>query len=135
MRSLLFAACLLLVVTPSASANEIHIISRDGYGHFIKSQKIYDKKSRGMVSVAYCGQDYFAYPSTVAWTEYESENGRFLGVEAAAGKSWKLICRNPQEQVRYADLDGGSFLGSNWKTPSWIVNQRNNGAAKSFHTR
>lgn len=137
MRILLFATfALSLLASPvllaSASvAGEVHIISRDSYGYFVKSQQIYGSKMRGMVGVNYCGRDYFAFPDTVAWTEDETENGRTVGLEFSNGKTWKLICRNPQEQVRYADIRGGRF-GRAWKGPAWMAAKRD-AKTKSYH--
>lgn len=127
MRQFLFAICGLYLLATPVIAGEVHIISRDSIGYFLASQQIYGNKQRGMVEVRYCNKSYFAFPSTVAWTEDETENGRTVGVEYGDGKIWKLICRNPQEQVRYADVRKPSFGQAFW------FREKKDDKAQSFH--
>ncbi len=124
MQKLAFTIGALLLMATPAFAGEVHIISRDDFGDFVESQQIYSAKKRGMVKVTYCSKTYFAFPHTVAWTEYETENGRTVGVEYGDGKVWRLICEDPQEQVAYADVNHGLLDKPLWKGAVWFATRR-----------
>ena len=107
------------------ATDEIHIITRDSIGDFISSHRLYEDKRRSVAEVTYCGRTYYAYPSTVKWTETAGAKGYRIALEHTDGTSWKVICRNPQEQVRYTDLDLSKLVkpkkpGARTKGGNWI---------------
>lgn len=96
------ALVLSVVVSAPAAAGEVHIISRDNGGDFLASHQIFVNQRRGMARVDYCGRTYFAYWGTLDWLDMQAYEGHELGVEYSNGENWRLICRNPQQQVAEA---------------------------------
>lgn len=121
-----------VLLAGAAAAGETHIISRDSYGYFLHSHRLYDSKRQGLVAVRYCGRQYFVSPKTVAWTEHETEDGNVVGLEYGDGKAWTLICRNPQEQVRYADVQQHIVGDAVWGSHVWFAAKRE-GQTRSYH--
>lgn len=103
-RSGVAVAMVLIATVTAAAANEVHIITRSGAGEFIGSHRLYSEARKGLTKVTYCGQTYFAYPSTVVWTEDAGSQGYNLALEHTDGVAWRAICNNPQDQVRSSDL-------------------------------
>ena len=97
--------CGVFNVDRALSADEVHIVTRDGIGDFMGSHKLYTDLRPGLTQVTYCGRSYFAYPKTVRWSERLGAEGYNVGLELSDGSAWELICQNPQDQVRHADLD------------------------------
>ena len=91
----------------SALAGEVHIISRDHGGAFLSSHQIFlkDQPRREMTRVDYCGRTYFVYWDTIYWLDNQAYEGHRLGVEYSNGKNWRLICRNPEQQIAQARGD------------------------------
>lgn len=80
------------------------LISRDRYGNFLGSHKIFAKSGPEMHRVAYCGQTYWVRSVTVAWTEVEVEKENLVRVEFNKGFGWRPICDQPEKQVTLADI-------------------------------
>lgn len=97
--------CGVFNVERAIGADEIHIVTRDGIGDFMGSHKLYTNLRPGLTHVTYCGRSYFAYPKTVRWSERSGAEGYKVGLELSDGSAWELICHDPQDQVRYADLE------------------------------
>ncbi|MEI2385741.1 hypothetical protein [Breoghania sp. JC706] len=85
----------------AAAAGEVHIISRDEAGAFLSSHQIFQKDlaRQQMTRVDYCGRSYYVYWNTIDWLDNQAYEGHSLGVEYSNGKTWRLICRNPEQQL------------------------------------
>ncbi|WP_107990530.1 hypothetical protein [Breoghania corrubedonensis] len=85
----------------SATAGEVHIISRDQAGSFLSSHQIFlkDQPRQSMTHVDYCGHTYYVFWDTIDWLDNQAYEGHRLGVEYSNGKNWRLICRNPEKQL------------------------------------
>ncbi|MBA5776575.1 hypothetical protein H2509_05490 [Stappia sp. F7233] len=84
------------------------MISRYSDGAFHSSHQLFTKAGDGLYNVSFCGTNYWTRPRTVAWMQWETENGRNVNVEFNGGKGWLRVCLDPQEQVKLADLGIGS---------------------------
>ena len=104
MRTLQVAAVLLSFVPVTAFAGEFHMISRQSDGTFVSSHRVFDRNSASLHEIALCGRSYFARAATVAWMNYEAEEGRDVGLEFNGGKGWFRVCENPDKQVKLADI-------------------------------
>lgn len=106
----MIASLWLALLGASASAGDMPVpgdfflISRQTDGTFSASHKVLDKPGQGYVSATYCGRTYWVRPTTVAWTHMEAENRRKVALEYNAGKGWRPLCEDAQEQVRLVDL-------------------------------
>jgi hypothetical protein len=83
---------------------DIYLISRDRFGIFVGSHKLYQEDSRGLTKVSYCQRDYFVRSHSVAWAQLEGERGNTVRIEYNFGRGWRPICENPQRQVTLKDL-------------------------------
>ncbi|GAB4514985.1 MAG: hypothetical protein Tsb0019_13350 [Roseibium sp.] len=83
---------------------DIYLISRDRFGYFVGSHKLYQEQSRGLKKVSYCSRDYFVRSHSVAWAQLETERGNRVRIEYNFGRGWRPICDNPQRQVTLEDL-------------------------------
>ena len=104
MRTLQVVTVLLSFVPATAFAGEFHMISRQSDGTFVSSHRVFDRNSASLHEIALCGRSYFARAATVAWMNYEAEEGRDVGLELNQGKGWYRICEEPSEQVKLADI-------------------------------
>lgn len=106
----MIASLWLALLGASASAGDMPVpgdfflISRQLDGTFSGSHKVLEKPGQGYVSVTYCGRTLWVRPTTVAWTHMEVENRRKVALEYNAGKGWRPLCEDAQEQVRLTDL-------------------------------
>lgn len=92
-----------------ADDHDFHVITRDSFGDFIGAHKLFGEVGPGRAEVTYCGRRYFAYPSTVEWTELAGARGDRVAVERRDADGWQKICINPQEDTGSADLDLASI--------------------------
>ncbi|MBB99515.1 MAG: hypothetical protein CML67_08250 [Rhodobacteraceae bacterium] len=95
---------MLSFVPATAFAGEFHMISRQSDGTFVSSHRVFDRNSASLHEIALCGRSYFARAATVAWMNYEAEEGRDVGLEFNGGKGWFRVCENPDKQVKLADI-------------------------------
>ena len=98
--SFIFAAVL---VPGLAAAGEYHIISREVDGTFSASHRLYTRHVDNLYPVVLCGQNYWTRARTVAWLQWEAEQGRLVGVEYNNGKGWYQLCDSLQERLTLAD--------------------------------
>lgn len=104
MRTLQVATVLLAIAPATANAGEFHMISRQSDGTFVSSHRVFDRNNASLHEIALCGRAYFARAATVAWMNYEAEEGRDVGLEFNGGKGWFRVCENPDKQVKLADI-------------------------------
>ncbi|SDU10458.1 hypothetical protein SAMN05428979_1645 [Stappia sp. ES.058] len=104
MRALQVATIILSIVPATAIAGEFHMISRQSDGTFVSSHRVFDRNSASLHEIALCGRAYFARAATVAWMNYEAEEGRDVGLEFNGGNGWFRVCENPDRQVKLADI-------------------------------
>ncbi|WP_156510536.1 hypothetical protein [Labrenzia sp. OB1] len=83
---------------------DFYLISRDRYGYFVGSHKLFRNNYRGLNKVSYCNRDYFVRSHSVAWTEVESRRGNVVRIEYNFGRGWRPICEGPQDQVTLTDI-------------------------------
>ncbi|NBN62113.1 hypothetical protein [Pannonibacter tanglangensis] len=125
----MIASLWLALLGVSASAEDMPVpgdfflISRQADGTFSGSHKVLEKPGEGYVAVSYCGRKLWVRPSTVAWTHMEVENRRRVALEFNAGKGWRPLCAEAQNQVRLADLgiEADNFIvanGGSYKQPT-----------------
>ncbi|TYC58711.1 hypothetical protein FMN50_09715 [Rhodobacterales bacterium] len=105
---------LMLAVTVCASGSafaggipqpgDFYLISRDRFGDFVGSHKLFVKYSDGLTKVAYCRRPYFVRTNSVAWTQIEVERGNVVQIEFNFGRGWRPICANPERQVTLTDI-------------------------------
>ncbi|WP_029057062.1 hypothetical protein [Stappia stellulata] len=87
-----------------AAAGEYHMISRQSDGTFSSSHRVFDRNGSTLHEIALCGRPYFARAATVAWMNYEAEEGRDVGLEYNGGSGWFRVCEDPDQQVKLADI-------------------------------
>ncbi|PVB62751.1 hypothetical protein [Labrenzia sp. 011] len=87
-----------------AQPGDFYLISRDRYGFFVGSHKLFLDPHRGLKKVSYCDRDYFVRSHSVAWTEVESRRGHVVRIEYNFGRGWRPICEGPENQVTLADI-------------------------------
>ena len=104
MRKSCLITALAMLVPASALAGDFHMISRQQDGTFYSSHKIFEKNGENLYQVALCGRSYYARAATVAWMNYEAEEGRDVGLEYNRGTGWYRVCENPDQQVKLADI-------------------------------
>lgn len=104
MRTLRVVSVLLTLVPATASAGEFHMISRQSDGTFVSSHRVFDRDNASLHEIALCGRAYFARAATVAWMNYEAEEGRDVGLEFNGGNGWFRVCEDPDKQVKLADI-------------------------------
>ncbi|MEP3047824.1 MAG: hypothetical protein ABJL55_18785 [Roseibium sp.] len=110
MRRLRFIFLILLFSTGVAVADglpslgDFYLISRDKFGFFTGSHKLFEKHSSGLIEVSYCNRIYYVRRNTVAWVHVENDRGNLVQIEFNFGRGWRPICRNPQSQVTLSDL-------------------------------
>lgn len=110
MKSLYLVLACIACVSSSADAGSIaapgdfYLISRDRYGLFVGSHKLFVEYSAGLEKVAYCDRPYYVRSHSVAWTQMEAERGHIIQIEYNFGRGWRPICANPQSQVTLSDI-------------------------------
>lgn len=104
MRTLQIAAVMFFLIPATAMAGEFHMISRQSDGTFVSSHRVFSRESASLHEIALCGRSYFARAATVAWMNYEAEEGRDVGLEFNGGNGWFRVCENPDRQVKLADI-------------------------------
>lgn len=101
----LLAAFFLATALPSAAvAEDMYAISRKADGKFHASHRLYEASGKNLHEVVLCGRPYFVRPATVAWMNYEADEGRSVQLEYNVGKGWVEVCRDPAKQVTLADI-------------------------------
>jgi hypothetical protein len=101
----LLAAFFLATALPSAAvAEDMYAISRKADGKFHASHRLYEASGKNLHEVVLCGRSYFVRPATVAWMNYEADEGRSVQLEYNVGKGWVEVCRDPAKQVTLADI-------------------------------
>jgi len=88
----------------TSSPGDFFLISRFSDGAFHGSHKLFLREADGLRKVTYCGRDLWVRPFTVAWTQNEAENRRFVQVEYNNGKGWHPLCSRAESEVTLADL-------------------------------
>ncbi|GGB44999.1 hypothetical protein GCM10011316_16250 [Roseibium aquae] len=88
----------------SSKEGDFYIISRGSTGEFLGSHKIFLRAASGLHQVQYCGQAYWVRPQTVAWSQIEQTNKRFVRIEYNRGLGWRPLCNRPGDQVTVADI-------------------------------
>lgn len=83
---------------------DFYMISRDNFGNFVGSHKIFNREYPGLRLVTYCNRQYWVRPFTVAWSQIEVQNKREVRVEFNQSKGWRPICEQPERQVTLKDL-------------------------------
>ncbi len=104
MRNSVLITALAVLVPGVAVAGDFHMISRQQDGTFHASHKIFQKDGENLYQISLCGRSYFARAATVAWMNYEAEEGRDVGLEFNQGRGWFRVCENPDAQVKLADI-------------------------------
>jgi hypothetical protein len=104
MRTLQVATVLLAFAPATAIAGEFHMISRQSDGTFVSSHRVFDRDNASLHEISLCGRAYFARAATVAWMNYEAEEGRDVGLEFNGGNGWFRVCEDPDKQVKLADI-------------------------------
>ncbi|MHC5653596.1 hypothetical protein [Stappia sp.] len=99
-------AALLMFVCPATSlaAEDMFIVSRLPDGSFHSGHRLYDRTGSNLHKVTFCGRPYFVRAKTVAWMNYEADEGRVVGLEFNVGKGWVHVCKDPADQVKLADI-------------------------------
>ena len=110
MRKTCLSLAFLVALPGGALAGDYHMISRHHDGSFRASHKVFTRNAENLHPISLCGRPYFARAATVAWMNYEAEEGRDVGLEFNQGKGWYRICENPDQQVKLADI---GVTGSN----------------------
>jgi hypothetical protein len=102
----IFASLLLtaLALPSIASAEETYAISRKKDGSFHASHRLYEGRGDNLHEVSLCGRPYYVRAATVAWMNYEAEEGRRVGLEFNVGKGWVQVCKDPALQISLADI-------------------------------
>jgi len=83
---------------------DFYLISRDRYGFFVGSHKLFLDYSKGLNKVSYCNRDYFVRSHSVAWTQVEVRRGNEVRIEYNFGRGWRPICEGPEDQVTLKDI-------------------------------
>ncbi|MCX2722661.1 hypothetical protein [Roseibium salinum] len=89
---------------PISQSGDFVLMSRDRFGLFVGSHKLFLQDSDGLKKVSYCNRDYYIRSKTVAWTQLESERGHVVRIELNYGRGWRPICDNPERQVTLQDI-------------------------------
>ncbi|POF30072.1 hypothetical protein [Roseibium marinum] len=87
-----------------AQPGDFYLISRDRFGFFVGSHKLFVDPYKGLKQVSYCNRDYFVRSHSVAWTEVETRRGNVVRIEYNFGRGWRPICEGPEDQVTLTDL-------------------------------
>ncbi|MBC2859496.1 hypothetical protein [Stappia sp. 28M-7] len=150
MRKTCLTILLAAALPASALAGDIHMISRHSDGSFYGSHKVFTRAGDNLHEISLCGRAYFARAATVAWMNYEAEEGRDVGLEMNQGKGWYRICQDPSKQVKLADIGVTGTNAEVMRASDEAVNRRmrfiyirqifskvgNSGAASSsYHAR
>jgi len=128
---------------------DIYLISRDRFGIFVGSHKLFQDQMHGLKKVSYCQRDYFVRSHSVAWAQLEAERGNTVRIEYNFGRGWRPICDNPQRQVTLKDigisLSAKDVLARSDTTASgqgrlsaigaMFQANRQDSAGKTYHTR
>ncbi|WP_249689770.1 hypothetical protein [Stappia sp. WLB 29] len=104
MRKTCLTVALAIALPTGALADDIHMISRHSDGSFYGSHKVFTRAGDNLHEISLCGHAYYARAATVAWMNYEAEEGRDVGLELNQGKGWYRICEEPSKQVKLADI-------------------------------
>ena len=83
---------------------DFYLISRDRFGSFVGSHKLFLEYAQGLKQVRYCNRNYYVRSHSVAWTQLETEFGHSVRIEYNFGKGWRPICEHPEQHVTLADL-------------------------------
>ncbi len=83
---------------------DFFLISRDRYGIFIGSHKLFLKSAPDLRKVTYCNREYYVRIHSVAWTQVEVNRGHTVQLEFNFGRGWRPICGAPEQQVTLTDL-------------------------------
>ncbi|WP_213215079.1 hypothetical protein [Roseibium polysiphoniae] len=105
--ALLFAAVILsgpVQAQMPVSAGDYYIRSQQPSGTFFGYHQVMTEPKTGYVRAVYCNTIFWVRKSTVLWTENEAKAGRHLFIEMNLNGDRKLICADPDEQVRLEDL-------------------------------
>lgn len=89
---------------PISQSGDFFLISRDRYGLFAGSHKLFLDDSKGLKKVTYCNRAYFVRSHTVAWAQLEAERGNVVRLELNYGRGWRPVCDNPERQVKLEDI-------------------------------
>lgn len=108
-RYALFGALTFLLTLPAQAGGipqpgDFYFMSRDRFGSFVGSHKLYQEYSNGMKLVRYCNRDYYVSSQSIAWTQAETDRGNTVQIEYNFGKGWRPICLKPQDQVTLSDI-------------------------------
>lgn len=83
---------------------DFYLISRDRFGEFVGSHKLFTDSSKGLKKVSYCRKPYFVRSKSVAWTQVETRRGNVVQIEYNSGNGWRPICEGPDRQVTLSDI-------------------------------